>query len=266
MAFEALKERQAQVWNSADFEQLAATAVDIHGNLLSHLGVNQGERWLDTATGTGAVAIRAARLGAVVVGTDFAGGLLATARRRAVEEGVTVTFQLGDCEALPFADSTFDVVCSAQGAVFAPDHAAVARETIRVCRPGGRIGMTAWRPGGSIEAFMRLVGRFMPPPPPGAGNPMDWGRPDYVEGLLGQDFSLEFFEGESPQLGTSPEALWGLFCAAFGPIAALAATLDETRRAELHDAFVRFYEGYLLPDGSVSAPREYVVIVGRPRG
>lgn len=265
MAFEALKERQAAAYSNSKFELLAQSAADIHDDLVDRLGVRPGERWLDLATGTGAVAVRAAQRGAVVTGQDLAEGLIETARRQAVQERVEVRFEVGDCEQLPYPDGSFDVISSAQGAVFAPDHRAVAREIKRVCDPNGRFGLTAWRPGGAIGGFFATIGAFQPPPPEGAGIPLDWGRPEYVQGLLGDAFALEFHEGESPQVAESPEAMWELFLTAFGPIKALAESLVPERRQALHDAFVGFYEGYRLDDGSVSSPREYLVIVGQRR-
>ena len=166
MAFDTLKARQAQAYSSAPFEQLADSAADIHDHLVDALGVSPGERWLDLATGTGAVAFRAVRRGAQVTGQDLASGLITTARRLASQQGVTVRFEVGDCEALPYPDASFDVLSSAQGAVFAPDHAAVAAELARVSRPGGRIGLTAWRPGGAIAAYFQLQARFQAAPPP----------------------------------------------------------------------------------------------------
>ncbi|MEO6859519.1 MAG: methyltransferase domain-containing protein [Solirubrobacteraceae bacterium] len=257
MAFEVLKERQATAWGAGQYELVADNAADVHGNLIDRLGVRPGEHWLDVATGTGAVAIRTARRGAIVTGQDFAVGLIDTARRLAAKEGIDIRFDVGDCERLPYSDESFDVVCSALGAVFAPDHQAVAHELTRVCRADGQIGLAAWRPGGTIASFFRMVGAFQPPPPDGAGNPFDWGRREYVQDILGDAFTLEFFDDESPMLGDSPEAVWDLFVAGFGPIKALAASLDEKRRHELHDAFVDLLSEYLLDDGSVSFPREW---------
>lgn len=263
MAFEELKARQAAAYSGSRFELLAASAGDIHDDLVDRLGVRAAERWLDLATGTGAVAVRAARRAAVVTGQDLAEGLIDTARRLAAEEGLQIAFEVGDCERLPYPAASFDVVSSAQGAVFAPDHRAVARELKRVCSPRGRIGLTAWRPGGEIGQFFGLLAGFQPPPPEGAGIPLDWGRREYVSELLGDAFTLEFFDGESPQEAESPEAMWELFITAFGPIKALAESLDEDRRRELHDAFVEYYGRHRVDGGRVSAPREYVVIIGR---
>lgn len=264
MGFDEFKARQAAAYSSAPFENLADSAADIHDHLVKTLGVIPGETWLDLATGTGAVAIRAARRGARVTGQDLADGLVQTARRLAAEQGVTVTFDVNDCEELPYPDASFDVISSAQGAVFAPDHTAVAAQLARVCRPGGRIGLTAWRPGGAIEAFFRVIGTFAPAPPTGAGNPLGWGRPDYVRELLGDAFQLEFIEAESPQLAWSSGALWHLFSTSFGPTKALADSLQPARRDELRQTFTAFYDQYKVP-GGISSPREYILITGHRR-
>ncbi|MGZ4172927.1 MAG: class I SAM-dependent methyltransferase [Solirubrobacteraceae bacterium] len=130
---------------------LAESAAGIHEDLIGRLGVEAGEHWLDLATGTGAVALRAARRGANVTGQDLAEALIETARGLAGEQGVAVTFEVGDCEQLPYDDASVDVVSSAQGAMFAPDHEAVAKELARVCRqvagsaspPGVRVARSA---------------------------------------------------------------------------------------------------------------------------
>ena len=142
--FTELKARQAAAWGSAPWERVAADATDIHDDLIARLGVTPGERWLDLATGTGAIALRAARRGAAVTAQDLAPRLIETARRLAAEEGLEVVYEVGDCEQLPYPDASFDVVSSAQGVVFAPDHRAVAGQLARVCR---RAGASASPPG-----------------------------------------------------------------------------------------------------------------------
>lgn len=265
MSFEALKERHATAWGAAPFERVAETAADVHDDLVDSLAPKPGERWLDVATGTGAVATRAARAGAQVVGVDIAPALITTARQLAAADGLNLEFEVGDAEQLPYGDASFDVVASAQGTMFAPDHEAVARELIRVCRPGGRLGLTCWRPGGAIEKFFSLLAEFQPLPPPGAGRPLDWGRAEHVLELLGEAFELELLERSSPQTGRSGEEVWQLFSTSFGPLKTLADSLDPDRHEELHRAFVAYYEGYRTADG-IAAPREYLLILGRRRG
>src|SRR5712691_5185566 len=147
MPFEELKARQGEVWGSAPWERVAPLLAPVHEHLVRVLHPRPGLRWLDVATGTGALALRAARAGADVTGVDLAPGLIATARRLAAEEGLAVRFEVGDAEALPCEDASFGTVSSAMGIIFAPDHPAVAHELARVCEPGGRIGFSAWHRG-----------------------------------------------------------------------------------------------------------------------
>src|SRR5215208_2093096 len=181
----------ASMWGSAPWERVAVTMATIHDRLITSLGPGAGERWLDVATGTGAVAFRAARAGARVTGLDLAPPLIETARRLAGQEGLAIDFDVGDAIALPYPDASFDVVSSAHGVVFAPDHAAVGRELARVCRPGGRLGMTAWRTGEAGDAFHKLIARFAPPREPGPP-PGSWGEQAHARALLGDSFELEF--------------------------------------------------------------------------
>lgn len=262
--FEELKQRQSAVWDSAPFERVAEHISDIHEDLVQRLEPVAGTAFLDVACGTGGVAERAAARGAVVTGSDFAPGLVETARRRAAERGLEITYEVGDAEALPFEDASFDVVASCFGAMFAPDHRAAAAELARVCRPGGRLGLASWTPEGGVGDLFRMMGSFQPPPPPEAGPPLLWGTRGHVEELLGDAFELEFVELESPQLGGSGEELWELFSTSFGPSKTLADSLPPERRDEYHRATVEFYEGYRQEDG-IRHPRHYLVALGRRR-
>jgi SAM-dependent methyltransferase len=261
---DALKARHRRMWGLGPFQRIADTSSDLHDRLTGSLSPRRGERWLDVATGTGAVALRAASAGAVVTGIDLAPALIETARRLAEADGLEVRFDVGDAERLPYEDGSFDVVSSAQGVIFTFDHAAAVGELARVCRLGGRLGLTTWTPDGGIGRLLRMLAPYQPPPIPGIGNPLDWGRREYVEGLLDWAFDLEFEEEDSPQVAESGEAVWELFSTSYGPTKMLAMSLTPARREELHDHFVAHYEGYRTDQG-IRAPREYLLVLGRRR-
>ncbi len=261
MGFDEWKAQRSAVWSSAPFERVVHQLEPIHSAFIARVAPWRGERWLDVATGTGEIALRAARAGAEVTAIDFAATLLETARRRAAEERLSIAFDLGDAEELPYGDSSFDVVVSSVGAIFAPDHVAVARELARVSRPGGRLGMAAWRPGSELA---RLVDRFRPPGPEGAGNPDDWGREEYVRGLLGESFELTFAEGDCPLVGESGEEIWQLVTSSVGPMKDVLQRLEAEQRDELHSLEVDFLERHRAADG-VRYPQPYLLILGQRR-
>jgi SAM-dependent methyltransferase len=261
MAFEELKARSAAVWSSAPWEQAAPLLRSLHDHLVQALAPQAGERWLDVATGTGAVALRAARAGADVTGCDLAPGLVETARRLAAEEGLDVRFDVGDAEGLPYEDASFDVVASAVGAIFAPDHEAAARELARVCRPGGKLGLAAWRPE---TGFFPVTRRYRPPLEPGQGDPDDWGREEYAGALLGSSFELRFEDGDNRFEAASGQELWELVSLSAGPMKATLAELDAAGRREFHDEFVDLLERH-RSDGGVSLPGLYLLVLGTRR-
>jgi ubiquinone/menaquinone biosynthesis C-methylase UbiE len=262
MAFEELKQRQAKIWSAGPFENVANEIANLHEHLVRALDPQPDEKWLDVGTGTGAVALRAARAGADVTGSDLSPGLIETAKQLAAQENLDITFEVGDAEQLPYGNGDFDVVSSSVGASFAPDHRAVARELARVTKPGGRLGLIAWEPEGGIGEFFGMMRRFQPPPPEGAGAMLDWGREGYVRELLGSDFDLTFEHATDPQVGQSGEQIWQIYVTSFGPVKTLYESLDEERKEELHRSYVDFYEGH-RHDGAIAAPREYLVTLGR---
>lgn len=263
MAFEELKARQALAWSGGRWDDVAGQLASMHDYLVARLEPHGGERWLDVGTGTGAVALRAARAGASVVGLDLAPGMVENARRRAADEGLDVEFDVGDAEALPYEDASFDVVASAVGVFLTPDHRVAAAELARVCRPGGRLGITAWRPGTEPFATYR---RFGPPRESGVGDPEDWGREEYVETLLGEAFELRFESADSPFVGPSAEAMWERSLSV-GPTRALFASLDEEQQEDLHRSIVDYLERNREPgeNGGIRAPAEYLLVLGKRR-
>jgi len=248
-----------EVWSAGTYERLAARFAPVQDQLVNLLRISRGERVLDLATGTGEVAVRAARSGAVVTGIDVAEPMLAKARERAAEEGAQIAFDLGDVEYLPYEDACFDVIVSSFGVIFAPDHANVAAELARVSCPGARVGFTAWKPNPRLGELYR---RFTEDPIEGR-EVYEWGREDHVEDMLGEDFELEFEDGTLWLEAESAEDIWRLFSESAPPVIALIKQLDEERREEFHRAFVELYESYRTKDGGVRAPRRYLLVLGR---
>jgi SAM-dependent methyltransferase len=249
----------SEVWSAGTYERLAARFAPVQDELIERLAVRDGEQVLDLATGTGEVALRAARLGALVSAVDIAGPMLEKARRNAEEAGFAIEFELGDAEYLPFEDDRFDVLASNFGLIFAPDHANVASELARVLRPGGRLGFTSWKPNPKLGELYR---RFTEEPIEGR-EIYEWGREDHVEDMLGEEFELEFVDGTLWLEAESGEEIWKLFSESAPPVVALLRRLDPVQAEGFHAAFVELYEGYRTPEGEVRAPRRYLLVLGR---
>lgn len=256
------KAQQARAWGSAPWQNIAEGVLSaVHDALVSRLAPHPGDRWLDLATGTGAVALRAARAEAEVSALDLSPALVRAARLLAASHRLAVRFDIGDAERLPYSDASFDVVSSAHGVVFAADHRAVARELARVCRIGGRLGLTYWRYNPGLEQLMDRIGYARPP---SADSPRDWRRPRYVERLLGPDFELEFIEAACSWNAESGEAAWRLLIGSDGPAKTGVAALPSATREALHRDWVEYFERH-RDDGVVSVPRPYLLILGRRR-
>jgi len=249
----------SEVWSAGTYERLAARFGPVQDQLVAVLEPRSGERFLDLATGTGEVAIRAAKAGADVTAIDIAEPMLEKARRRAEAEGVAVRFDLGDVEYLPYDDACFDVVSSNFGLVFAPDHANVASELSRVVCAGGRLGFTAWKPNPKLADLYR---RFTDDPIQGR-EAYEWGREDHVGDMLGDDFELEFEDGTLWLEADSGEEIWELFSQSAPPVIALIRSLDGSQADAFHHAFVELYESYRVQDGGVRAPRRYLLVLAR---
>lgn len=264
MAFEELKQRQSVMWGNGPYQRVTETLADIHELVLSRLDPQPGERWLDLACGTGAVAERAARAGSSVVGIDLAPVLIETARERATEQGLEIDYRVGDCESMDgVGDTSFDIASSVCGIMFAPDHEATARELGRVVRPGGRIALANWTPEGGLGRMFKMMAPFQPAPPP--SSPFDWGREDRVRELLGGDFEFEIEEHESTLETADGEEYWQLFATSYGPTKTLAEALDEDRREEFHRAWVDFFETEYRAGDRIVHRREYLLVIGTRR-
>lgn len=182
-----LKAKHRALWASGNYPAVAAELIPALGpELVQACGVRAGDRVLDVAAGSGNAAIPAAAVGGIVTASDLTPELFNAGRRIAAERGVELEWAEADAEALPFADNSFDVVMSCVGAMFAPHHQATADELVRVCRPGGTIGMINWTPQGFIGNLLATMKPYAPPPPPGASPPPLWGDEAHVQKLLGE--------------------------------------------------------------------------------
>ncbi|MGI9019564.1 MAG: class I SAM-dependent methyltransferase [Solirubrobacterales bacterium] len=265
MAFEELKAKQSVMWGSGPYQGVSDHLAIAHDHLMRTVAPQEGERWLDVATGTGEIAIRAAKGGADVTGLDLAPDLLETARSRADDAGAEVSFEQGDAENLPYEDGSFDTVTSSFGVMFAPDHAAAGAELGRVCKPGGRLGLLTWHPTDGVADFFKIMAPYQPPPPEGVGSPFTWGDHAHLEEILGDSFELSFEDGDCPQDGPSAEAVWELFSTEYGPTHTLAKSLDDEKREALKNDWVAYFEQFPAEGGGVSQPRPYVLVLGTRR-
>jgi ubiquinone/menaquinone biosynthesis C-methylase UbiE len=261
-----------QAWALGDYHRFAkATVWEVGPVLVEACGIATGQRVLDVAAGTGNTAIRAAQAGAGVVASDLTPENFEAGRREAATHGVELEWVEADAEALPFPDGDFDVVTSSFGAIFAPNHQAVADEMVRVCRPGGTIGILAFTPEGLISDFFGTLAPYAPPLPKGASPPPLWGREEHVRELFGDRLeSLEMTRREYIERAESPRDYRELFKQTFGPVVAIYTSLaDQPDRLEALDRdFLEFAtrSDRGAPGGPAEYHYEYLLVVARTRG
>jgi SAM-dependent methyltransferase len=262
-----LKGRHRKMWASGDYPGMVETfLLPLGPRLVEACRVGAGMRVLDVAAGTGNASIPAAQAGAEVTASDLTPELFEAGRKRAQEAGVELDWVEADAENLPFEDESFDVVMSSIGAMFAPMHQKVADELVRVCRPGGTIGLLSWTPEGMIGSLFRTMGPFAPPPPPGAQPPPLWGGEEHLRGLFGDrvDFSTLDRGRLDVTVFEHPHDWAKHFKERYGPtIAARANAARNGREAELDEALDRFTEEWNVgtPDDA-RFEKEYLVAVG----
>jgi SAM-dependent methyltransferase len=221
-----LKERHRSMWASGDYALMVDTwLTPIGARLAGACDLSPGVRVLDVAAGTGNASIPAAARGARVTASDLTPELLEDGRRRAEAEGLELDWVEADAENLPFDDGSFDVVMSAIGVMFAPNHQRAADELVRVCRPGGKIGLLCWTPEGQLGALFRTMTPYAPPPPPGSQPPPLWGSEEHLQGLFGGRVAFDTLERE-PLVITAferPREYAEHFKAHYGPTIAVRA-------------------------------------------
>jgi SAM-dependent methyltransferase len=258
----AVKARQQQMWASGNYAAVAARIVPMAEHLAEAAGLRPGDRVLDVATGSGNAALAAARYGCEVTGIDYVPGLLERGQARAAAEGLAVAFAEGDAERLDFPDASFDAVLSCLGVMFAPDQERAAAELVRVCRPGGTIGLVNWTPSGFIGQLLKTVGKHVPPPA-GVRSPALWGTEERLRELLGDAVSrLEITPRTFVFRFRSPEEFAGFFRDQYGPTHKAFAALDEAGRQRLWDDLTALARAHDSEQGlTVAMPSEYLEVV-----
>jgi ubiquinone/menaquinone biosynthesis C-methylase UbiE len=243
----------ATVWALGDYHRFAKATIWQLGEVLpGACGITTGQRVLDVAAGTGNTAIRAAEAGAEVVAADLTPENFAAGRREAAARGVELEWVEADAEALPFADGEFDVVTSSFGAIFAPDHQKVADEMLRVCRPGGTIGMLNFTPEGLISGFFAALAPYMPAP---TQSPVLWGSEPHVRELFGDRVqTLRLTRDDYVERADSPSDYHALIKETFGPVVAIYA--GEPERADALDRDLLEF-ATRANTGSPGGPAEY---------
>ena len=258
----ALKARQQGTWSSGDYAVIGTTLQIVGEELCEALDVRSGQKVLDIAAGNGNASLAAARRWCDVVATDYVPALLERARERANAERLDIEFREADAEALPFPDGTFDVVMSTFGVMFTPDQERAAAEMLRVCKPGGKIGLANWTPAGFIGQIFKTIGKHVPPAA-GAKSPALWGTPARI---------AELFEPHATPLASqqrsfvfryrSPEHWLEVFKTFYGPVLKTFAALQPGAQAALQrDVMAVIDQFNRSGDGSMVVPSEYLEIV-----
>jgi len=271
-ADQALKAKHRAMWALGDYPALAADLVSGLGPILVEAcGVGAGDRVLDVAAGSGNAAIPAALAGASVVASDLTPELFEAGREEAARRGAQLEWRQADAENLPFADGAFDTVLSCLGVMFAPHHQASADELVRVCRPGGTIGLLSWTPEGFIGQLFATMKPYAPPPPPGAQPPPLWGREDHLRSLLGDQVTNVRVRRQSVRvdLFARPEDFRDYFKARYGPtiaaFRAIAADPDRTAALDAELVGLARRQGTVGVTGSTAMAWEYLLFTARKR-
>ena len=253
-------------WTSGDYRRIGPMLVGLSERLAEDVDLRHGELVLDVATGTGNLALAAARRGAVTTGIDIAPPLIRHAAERAQVEGLDISFGWGDAHSLPAADDAYDVTLSAIGVMFAPDQGKAADELVRVTRPGGRIGLVSWTPDGFLGELFRTMGAHVPPPP-GAVPPVRWGTAQGLADLFGDRVQwTSLSHGDWRLRFASPRAYVEYFAEHYGPTVKALERLDEARGAALLDAVEAVVARYnVATDGTAAWDSRYLQAIGTVR-
>ena len=257
----AVKGRQQAAWSSGDYAIVGTTLQIVGERLCEAVDLRSSQRVLDVAAGNGNATLAAARRFAEVMSTDYVPALLERSAERAKAERLPVTFQQADAEALPFNDASFDVVLSTFGVMFTPDQEQAARELLRICRPGGKIGLANWTPGGFIGQLFKTIGKHVPPAP-GVRSPALWGSKAHLATLFGSGGSVAVTDRQFVFRYRSPEHWLEVFTTYYGPVHKALGALEGDKRVALEADLRALLDSFNeASDGTLVAPSDYLEVV-----
>ncbi|HLL28120.1 MAG TPA: methyltransferase domain-containing protein [Xanthobacteraceae bacterium] len=258
----AIKGRQQAAWSSGDYAVIGTSLQIVGEELCEALDIRAGQKVLDVAAGNGNISLAAARRWCDVVATDYVPGLLDRARERARAERLEIEFREADAEALPFPDNSFDAVVSTFGVMFTPDQNRAARELVRVCKPGGKIGLANWTPEGFIGQLFKTIGKYVPPAP-SIKSPALWGtRARLAELFEAQANSIEAVERHFVFRYRSADHWLKVFKKYYGPVLKAYAAIEPASQSTLdRDLKTLLQQFNRSGDGDLVVPSAYLEIV-----
>ena len=264
--FAAIKTRQQAAWSSGDYAVVGTTLQIVGETLCEAVDLRAGQRVLDVAAGNGNATLAAARRFAEVISTDYVGDLLERGRERAEAERLPVAFNEADAENLPFEDNRFDVVLSSFGVMFTPNQEKAAQELLRVCKPGGKIGLANWTPESFIGRLFKTIGKYVPPAP-GMKSPAMWGSKAHLDALFGSGATVSAQSRSFVFRYRSPAHWLQIFRTYYGPVLKAFAAIDEKAQKSLEqDLYALMGEFNIAEDGTLVVPSEYLEAIIVKRG
>lgn len=260
--YAAIKAKQQAAWSTGNYAVVGTTLQIVGEQLCEALDLRAGQRVLDVAAGNGNATLAAARRWCEVTSSDYVPALLDAGRTRAAADGYQIEFREADAEALPFGDGSFDAVLSTFGVMFTPNQATAAAELVRVCRPGGKIGLANWTPESFIGQLFALIGRYVPPAA-GVRSPALWGTTAHLTSLFGERVTaIQATERHFTFRYRSPVHWLEVFRTYYGPMHRTFAALDATQQAALtEDVLELMHARNISGDDTLVLPSAYLEVV-----
>jgi ubiquinone/menaquinone biosynthesis C-methylase UbiE len=257
-----IKTKQKATWGSGDYGRIGITLQITGEALCEAMDIHSGQSVLDVAAGNGNASLAAARRFSKVVSTDYVPSLLEQSRIRASAEKLVIDYREADAENLPFDNASFDNVVSTFGVMFAPNQEQAASELIRVCKPGGKIGLASWTPDGFIGQIFKTVQRHVPPPP-GVNSSAAWGTKVFIDKQFGPYVSdIRITPRQFNFRYHSPKHWLDIFSTYYGPMLKAFETLDEADGETLRNEIMHLIGQYnRAMDGTMVVPADYLEVV-----